>query len=80
MTWIRRWQIPADEIRRRGWACWRLKENLTCGAHTPVSGEREKQQGVFWSIRKMCTRIRPNSSPRHPEDVENGKYQVEEEL
>ena len=57
----------------------RLKEHLTCGAHTSVSGG-EKQRRVFWSIRKMCTGIRPDSGPKHPKDVENGKYQVEEEL
>jgi len=46
-----------------------------------VSEWREREAtGVFWSIRKMCTRIRPDNGPRHPEDVENGKYQVEEEL
>ena len=38
MTWT---ELP------RGRSGWRLKEHLTCGAHTSVSGGREAAAGVL---------------------------------
>ena len=56
-----------------------MKENLTCGAHTSVSGGREAAGGVLVHTEDVYT-YRPDSGPRHPEDIENSKHQVEEEL
>lgn len=35
---------------------WRLEEKLTCGAHMPASGGREKQQGCFGPYER-CIRV-----------------------
>jgi len=49
------------------------------GPHVNQWRERETT-GMFWSIRKIRTSLRPDSGPRYSEDVDNSKDHLEEKL
>jgi len=59
---------------------WRLKEELTCGAHMSMSGGREKRQWYFSPYRRCVYVQWSDSGPRHPKNVENSMDHVDEEL